>query len=185
MAFSSYPYPFALGQLGQPGQTPETIANRALRASILHNYTGPRLGHAGPIQFQDVSGQAQRRIDRRAPLSRVVRFRGFSGRSQARPSAPPRPLVGVVRQGFEAFAAAQQVGRGGIGSAGDQLTAGGRQASAIAPQVATLSTASPVVSQPLAGVNARKPGRRGCSLACRRRSRSRFDMRRGLHVATG
>ena len=103
--------------------------------------------------------------------------------SQSRPSVPPRPLVGVVRQGFEALAAAQPIGGGGIGPAGDQLTAGGRQASAIARQVAALGTAPPVVPGALGVVNVGQSGRRIRSLV--RRFLSRLDMRRGLHVATG
>ncbi len=182
-AFSSYPYRFVPGQPGQPGQTPETLTNRAFCKFNLNIYAGTQPGHAGTLQNQDVSGRAKCHIDGRAPLSRVVRFRGFSGRLQARPSVPPCPLVGVARQGLEALAAAQPVRGGRIGPAGDQLTAGGRQASAIARQVAALGTAPPVVPGALGVVNVRQRGRRVCFLV--RRCLSRLDMRRGLHVATG
>jgi len=182
-AFSSYPYRFWLGQLGQLGQTPESLANRAFVVFILDIYAGTQPGHAGTLQNQDVSGRAFCRFHGRAPMSRVVRFQGFSGRSQARPSVPPCPLVRVARQGFEALATAQPVRGGCIGPAGDQLTAGGRQASAIARQIAALGTAPPVVSGALGVANARQRGRRVRFLV--RRCLSRLDMRLGLHVATG
>ena len=57
--FSSYPYRFWLGQLGQLGQTPESFANREFVVSHSHIYTGPRLGRAGPIHFQEVSSRAK------------------------------------------------------------------------------------------------------------------------------
>jgi hypothetical protein len=162
------------GQPGQPGQTPETLTSRAFRVFNLHIYAGTQPGHAGTLRNQDVSGRAKRRIDGRAPLPRVVRFQSLSGRSQARPSIPPWSLVGIVRQGLETLAAAQPIRRGGIGPAGDQLTAGSRQAAAITRQVAALGTAPPVVPAPLRIVNARQAGRRVHALACRRRSLSRL-----------
>ena len=55
---SSYPYRFALGQLGHLGQIAKTLANRSFNAPHPHIYTGTALGHAGTLHFQDVSGQA-------------------------------------------------------------------------------------------------------------------------------
>jgi hypothetical protein len=54
---SSYPYRFALGQVGQLGQTFKTLANRAFHVSDLHVYAGTALGHGGTLHFQDVSGR--------------------------------------------------------------------------------------------------------------------------------
>jgi hypothetical protein len=54
---SSYPYRFALGQLGHLGQIAKTIANRAFRVSYPHIYAGTALGHGGTLHFQDVSGR--------------------------------------------------------------------------------------------------------------------------------
>jgi hypothetical protein len=56
---SSYPYRFALGQLGHLGQIAKTLTNRALNVSKLHIYTGTALGQAGTLRFQGVSGQAK------------------------------------------------------------------------------------------------------------------------------
>ena len=92
LAFSSYPDRFAVGQVGH---SPETRMNRAFRVSNLHICSGTRLGHSGTLRYQDVSGRAKGHIDGRAPLSRVVWYQGFSGRSQARPSVPAGSLVGV------------------------------------------------------------------------------------------
>ena len=47
---SSYPYRFALGQVGQLGQTFKTLANRAFHVSDLHVYAGTALGHGGRIR---------------------------------------------------------------------------------------------------------------------------------------
>jgi len=157
MAFSSNPYRFMPGQPGQPGQTPESLANRSFRIFNLHTYTGTQPGHAGTIRFQDVSGRAKHHIYGRAPPSRVVRFRRFCSHSQAGPSVPPCSLVGVARHWLEALAAAQPIGRRRIGPTGDQLTAGGRQASAIVRQVPALRTAPPVVPGPFRRTNARQP----------------------------
>ena len=57
-AFSSYPYRFAVGQVGQVGQSPETRMNRAFRVSNLHIYSGTGLGHSGTLRYQDVAGRA-------------------------------------------------------------------------------------------------------------------------------
>jgi len=58
---SSYPYRFALGQLGHLGQTAETLANRPFRVSDLHIYAGTVLGHGGTLRFQDVAGRKKPR----------------------------------------------------------------------------------------------------------------------------
>ena len=183
MAFSSNPYRFMPGQPGQPGQTPESLANRSFRIFNLHTYTGTQPGHAGTIRFQDVSGRAKHHIYGRAPPSRVVRFRRFCSHSQAGPSVPPCSLVGVARHWLEALAAAQPIGRRRIGPTGDQLTAGGRQASAIVRQVPALRTAPPVVPGPFRRTNARQPGGRVHCLACRRAFLSRLGNRQGRCIA--
>ncbi len=56
---SSYPYRFALGQVGQLGQTLKTLANRVFHFSYLHIYAGTAPGHGGTLHFQDVSGRAK------------------------------------------------------------------------------------------------------------------------------
>ena len=63
-AFSSYPYRFAVGQVGQVGQSPETRMNRAFHVSNLHIYAGTQPGHAGTLQNQDVAGRAKGRAKR-------------------------------------------------------------------------------------------------------------------------
>ena len=77
---SSYPYRFALGQLGHLGQTAETLANRPFRVSDLHIYTGTALGHGGTLHFQDVSGRekaaqmtCRNAFQTRRKLSRIER----------------------------------------------------------------------------------------------------------------
>ena len=184
-AFPSYPCCFMPGQPGQPGQPLESLANRSFRVFNLHIYAGTQPGHAGTLRYQGVSGRAIRRVHGHAPLSCAIRFQGFCSRSQTRPSVPPWSLVGVVRQGLEALAAAQPVGGWGIGPAGDQLTACGRQASAIARQIATLGTTPPVVPGALGVANGRQPGRRVCAIARGGRCLSRLDMGRGLRFTPG
>lgn len=160
--FSSYPYCFALGQLGQPGQSPETRMNRAFRVSILHKLTGTRLGQGGTLRNQDIAGQATRAKTAGRAVSRLgfrrVRFGCNSGGSQARPSVPAGPLVGVVRQGCEGFATPQPIGMRGIGSAGDNLPAGDRQAAAAVSQLGTFTTAPPVVASAFRRLNGGQPG---------------------------
>jgi hypothetical protein len=77
-SFSSYPYRFALGQVGQLGQTAKTIANRAFHVSFLHIYAGTALGHAGTLHFQDVSGRVIRAESHTMPASRSVLFRRYA-----------------------------------------------------------------------------------------------------------
>ena len=60
-AFSSYPYRFAVGQVGQVGHLPETRMNRAFRVSNMHICSGTRLGHSGTLRYQDVAGRAKGR----------------------------------------------------------------------------------------------------------------------------
>jgi len=60
--FSSYPYPFALGQVGQLVQTTESLVNRLSCVFILHIYGGTALGHGGTTDFQDVAGRKKPRM---------------------------------------------------------------------------------------------------------------------------
>ncbi len=151
----SYPYRFALGQLGHLGQTAESIANRAFSICHLHIYVGTALGHGGTLHFQDVSGQAKgRKCDPVAVLLGRPRrsYAAFSLaiviRSQPRPSIPAGSLVRVVGQGRERFAAPQPFRVRCIGSAGDNFPANSRQASAAVSQLGTFRTAPPVIATP-------------------------------------
>lgn len=133
MSVLSYPYRFALGQVGQLGQTLKTLANRSFRVCGLHIYAGTALGHGGTLHFQDVSGQAKgRKCDPVAVLlSRPRRsYVAFSLavviHSQPRPSVPAGSLVRVIGQGREGFATPQPVGVRCIASAGDNLPADNR-----------------------------------------------------------
>ena len=77
---SSYPYRFALGQLGHLGQIAESLANRLSCVSDLHIYAGTALGHGGTLHFQDVSGRekaaqmtCRNAFQTRRKLSRIER----------------------------------------------------------------------------------------------------------------